>query len=59
MEFRKNFIASIVACVVSGCLGIEQALIGLGIWSIVICNIANQIILTVILWFFGKMETIN
>ena len=54
MEFRKNFIASIVACVVSGCLGIGAALIGLGIWSIVICNIANQIILTVILWFLIK-----
>ena len=54
MEFRKNFIASIVACVVSGCLGIGAALIGLGIWSIVICNIANQIILTVILWFLVK-----
>ena len=54
MEFSKNFIASIVACIMSGIAGILAAYMGLGIWAIVICNVTNQIVLTVVLWFTVK-----
>ena len=54
MQFAKNFKASIIACIISGVAGIVCAYCGLGIWAIVVCNVLNQIILTIALWIMVK-----
>lgn len=50
MLFSKNFYASVVASIISGIGGITCAYIGLGIWSLIVCNVLNQITLTIALW---------
>lgn len=54
MQFRKNFFASIIGCVVAGIISIICALKGIGIWAIVILNISNNIIYSIILWILVK-----
>lgn len=54
MLFSKNFFASIIASILSGIAGIICAYVGLGIWSLIVCNVLNQVILTIALWFFVK-----
>lgn len=54
LQFKKNFIARIIACVMSGIIGVVCAYIGFGVWSIVILNVTNNIVYTVILWMLVK-----
>lgn len=53
MLFRKVFIASFISTIVSGAVGIAMALVGFGVWALVVQyisgTIATSIILTVIL----------
>lgn len=51
MQFRKNFFASIIGCVLSGVIGIVCALNNFGIWAIIILNIANNAVYSIVLWF--------
>lgn len=54
MLFRRLFISSLVAIITSGILGIAAAYIGLGVWALVIQQISNQLIITIVLWFSIK-----
>lgn len=54
MQFKKNFQARIIACVASGVIGIISAYNGFGVWSIIVLNILNNLIYTVILWITVK-----
>lgn len=63
MLFRKVFIASLCSTVVSGIAGIAVALMGFGVWALVVqyiaATIATSVILTVLLpwrpeWKFSK-----
>ena len=54
MLFKKLFISSIGAILVSGTIGIIAAYSGLGVWALVLQQITNQFMITVILWFTVK-----
>lgn len=54
MKFSKNFVASIIACICSGIVGIVCAYTGFGLWAIVLCNVTNQVVLTVALFILVK-----
>ena len=54
LKFRKNFFATLIACVLSGIAGVISALAGLGAWAIVILNIANNAIYSLVLWIIVR-----
>lgn len=54
MNFSKNFIASIIANILSGVIGVGFAYAGFGIWSLIACNVSNQVFLTMLLWYLVK-----
>lgn len=54
MNFSKNFLASIIACILSGIISVVFAYIGFGIWSLIACNVFNQIFLTIVLWILVR-----
>lgn len=54
MLFKKLFLSSAIAIVVSGFFGITAAYLGLGVWALVIQQIANQLFITIILWVTVK-----
>lgn len=51
MLFKKNFLSSLIAIVISGIIGIIFANLGYGVWSLVIQQLLNMIILIIILLF--------
>jgi len=54
MLFRKLFMSSLLAIIISGITGVVAALLGLGVWALVLQQLVNQMILTLILWFTIK-----
>src|SRR5680860_1232819 len=54
MQFKKLFFSSLGAIVVSGTVGIVMAYAGFGVWALVLQQITNQLLITVILWFTVK-----
>ncbi len=51
MEFKKLFFSSFGAVIISGVCGITAAYLGLGVWAIVIQQIVNRTLVTLMLWF--------
>ena len=51
MLFKVLFRSSVVSILVSGTIGILLAYLDFGVWALVIQQIINQLIITVILWF--------
>jgi len=49
--FKKLFKSSLGAILISGILGIIAAYGGLGIWALVIQQLANQVSITIIMWY--------
>jgi teichuronic acid exporter len=49
--FKKLFKSSLGAVLISGALGIIAAYQGLGIWALVIQQLANQVSISIIMWF--------
>ena len=58
MKFRKVFFSSLGGMMFSGILGIMMAYAGFGVWALVAQHLAQQIIITVILWFTVKWRPI-
>jgi len=54
MMFKKLFYSSVGAIIVSGTTGIIAAYMGLGVWALVIQQLINQILITIIMWFTVK-----
>jgi len=54
MMFKKQFFSSVGGILVSGIVGVAMALIGCGVWALVIQQLVNQFIITIILWFTVK-----
>lgn len=54
MQFKKLFISSLVAIIISGTTGITMAYANFGVWAIVGQQLANQIIIVIILGFIVK-----
>ena len=49
-QFRKRAILTIIATLVSGTIGIVSAYIGYGVWSLVIQQLSNRVILCLLLY---------
>ena len=54
MHFKKLFIGSFGAIIISGIVGILMAYENFGIWALVVQQLTNQFIVAVILWFLVK-----
>lgn len=54
MQFKMLFYGSLGAILVSGTIGIVLAYAGFGVWALVAQQLANQFMITVILWFTVK-----
>lgn len=50
MQFKKFFFSTVIGSVMSAVTGIGAALAGLGIWALVIQQLTNQVMDTLILW---------
>lgn len=54
MQFKRFFFSNFSGTLFSGIIGIILAIKGLGIWAIVIQQLLNRIINTIVLWFTVK-----
>lgn len=54
MMFRLFFWSTLIGTVISGVVGIIAAYVGLGIWALVIQDLMNVCIDTIVLWFTVK-----
>ncbi|MDF1618118.1 lipopolysaccharide biosynthesis protein [Petrocella sp. FN5] len=54
MLFKRLFVSSLGAVLVSGLVGIAMAFYGLGVWALVAQQLTNQLVIAMILWFTVK-----
>lgn len=54
MQFEKLVRSSLSASAFSGIIGVILAYSGVGVWALVVQQILNQIVITVVLWFTLK-----
>jgi O-antigen/teichoic acid export membrane protein len=54
MQFKRYFLSSISGIVGSGVLGVILAYKGYGVWALVAQQLANSVLVTVILWYTVK-----
>lgn len=54
MQFRRFFYSSMGGVVGSGALGIVFAYLGYGVWALVIQQLSNSFLISIILWFTVK-----
>lgn len=54
MEFKKLFFSSLGAVLISGIIGITMAYSSFGVWALVVQQLTNQFLITLILWFTVK-----
>lgn len=50
LQFKKSFKYRLLAIFLQGVTGISLALLGYGVWALVVANIVNSIIMTLSLW---------
>lgn len=69
MQFKKSFNYRLLGISLQGITGISLAVLGYGVWSLVIANIVNSVVCTVSLWIvvewkpkfifsFGKLKSL-
>lgn len=58
LEFKKLSLCNIIGTFVLACSGIISALLGLGVWSLVIRTLAGAITTSILLWWIGKWKPI-
>lgn len=56
MEFKKLFFSSLGAVLISGIIGITMAYHNFGVWALVVQQLINQFLITLILWFTVKWK---
>ncbi|RIJ63536.1 lipopolysaccharide biosynthesis protein [Rummeliibacillus sp. POC4] len=54
LQFKKLFVSSLGAIIISGPVGIVMAYLNFGVWAIVVQQLSNQFVLTLILWIALK-----
>lgn len=54
MQFKNLFFSSLGSILISGTIGIVMAFKGYGVWALATQQIANQLSITIILWFTVK-----
>lgn len=58
IDFKTQAKASLSAAVISGCIGIVLAYCGFGVWSLVVQQLLNLSVNTLLLWIFSKWRPI-
>ena len=58
IDFKTQAKASLSAAVISGCIGIVLAYYGFGVWSLVVQQLLNLSVNTLLLWIFSKWRPI-
>lgn len=58
MMFKKLFYSSMGAILISGTAGVMAAYLELGIWALVIQQVLNQLIVSIIMWFTVKWRPV-
>ena len=53
IDFRTQAIITIIASITSGCIGVVLALVGFGVWALVIQGLSAQLLRTIMLWVFN------
>lgn len=53
IDFKTQTKVSLIACVLSGIIGIALATVGYGVWSLVVQQVSSAFFRTVCLWFFS------
>lgn len=57
MEFKKKYTYEFISITLASLVGVFLALIGCGVWSLILMQIANSLILSFILWLkLGRMK---
>lgn len=54
LDFKKQAIASLVAVIISGLIGVYMAYNGYGVWTLVIQSLINNILRVCLLWTLSK-----
>ena len=54
IDFKTQTKITLVASVISGCVGITMASIGLGVWSLIAQQLSSHLIRTILLWSYNK-----
>lgn len=54
LDFKSQTKISIIASSISGVLGIGAALLGIGVWALVVQQLSRQLLNTVLLWAFSR-----
>lgn len=58
IDFKTQAKASLSAAVISGCIGIVLAYSGFGVWALVVQQLLNLSVNTLLLWIFSKWRPI-
>ncbi|KAA6316526.1 Teichuronic acid biosynthesis protein TuaB, partial [termite gut metagenome] len=56
LDFKTQTKASLLAVIVSGCIGIALAYQGFGVWALVIQALSSSFLNTLLLWIFAKWK---
>lgn len=56
LNFKSQAKISLVSTLISGCLGVYCAYIGMGVWSLVIQTLVSNFILTALFWIFSSWK---
>lgn len=59
LDFKKQAVASLIAVITSGILGVLCAYNGLGVWALVIQSVLNSVINTILLFLVAKWRPID
>ena len=59
MQFKLFFVATSVGTIFSAFIGIGMAIAGFGAWALIVQNLSNNIIDTIVLWFIVKWRPIK
>ncbi len=51
MQFKKSFYVTLGGVLTNGAVGIPMAYLGFGVWALVLSQLANNLVCTIILWF--------
>lgn len=53
IDFKTQTKITLIASIISGALGISMALLGYGVWSLVVQNLSSQGLRTFLLWYYN------
>ena len=59
MDFKSQAKVSLVATIVSGCVGLAMAYSGLGVWSLVYQSVSSSAVRTILFWMITKWNPLR